>query len=891
MGGAAGSGVLRACSQHERDGPVIINTAPSRYFKKKQKNFEEDDGWDSDGAEEEPDSFEHFMLEAKGSRLQALKQKKKKKVLSGGEGSSLKFKEKSSGFDHESTFIEDREKRTTKQSKLRSRNSDGMNQGSLLLIKAIRDGESEDVARLLRDAPDTINEKDDYGQTPLFFATSTGNVELVIAMLDNKAEVECANKYGYTPLMRALAHGFVAIAAELTRGHADVDAKDHRRDSVLQVVARSGQVESAEWLLRQDAGAEQVNLHNDEGHTPLLTAVRSGNPVICHRLLSAKANPNLADVQGRTPILHALASNDLDLAVQLISSRADVNAEDEDGRSVLMSLVVNLLRHPEQRQSGMSGIAAALEARASVEAEDKNGCTPLIVGARQGEAMLCAILIAYGASASVVDDKDRTPLVIARTKGFSDVAKVLTEFGETRTVQSKYFDRLLLRAVYYGNSTATKALLDRGADISHTTKDGTELKSMASRLGHSGTLKVLKEAHKADRPAGSSKNNADTAKRKEALQVWLKELREGAQHASQLQVHCRNKDVDGILGLIDKMTQAPPSTDGMTFSADLIAKFVRDRLEIILRQVRQDLRVIRTAIRQQLIQKFGEDLLKWDRGTQGDEHELQKIMALGVNNVRGIKLSEFEASDHYTERLEDIQIKSIDPVLRLAYEIPSLYAEEVHAKKRFPADGEQRYIAPLQCPKCMLAYGNSKALKEHVKYCQSRVGEMEEEKFRKARLDVAESAINILEGTAHRYRAKGTNCQSIAQTVTSQRTSYRKSLPEAMPVLVGCSAFVEIVENVCWHREAQCMRAASEQSAKWGLNLTESSEDDVTRSLVCRACLVKQTSRMVQHRDGTRPCAVLCSACSFELGMKLKAGKDAICPGCHKLMSGTALLT
>lgn len=93
--------------------------------------------------------------------------------------------------------------------------------GSLILHEAIFNDNTELVYQILNNkelAQQTVNKKDKHGNTPLHLACMLGrSKEIVKALLDNKASIECKNLNRWAPFHEAISYGNRDVIALMTK--------------------------------------------------------------------------------------------------------------------------------------------------------------------------------------------------------------------------------------------------------------------------------------------------------------------------------------------------------------------------------------------------------------------------------------------------------------------------------------------------------------------------------------------------------------------------------------------------------------------------------------------------------------------------------------------------
>jgi ankyrin repeat protein len=165
-------------------------------------------------------------------------------------------------------------------------------------LRACRNGDFEKVIKGLVNGVN-VNRTDEYGSTPLHWASLFGYAEVVKILLDVGADFNLADKYGLTLLHRASLDGRAEVVKILLDKGADFNLTDKYERTPLQYASWKGRVEVVKILL--DAGAD-FNLADKDGRTLLHRASSSGRIEIVKILLNAGADINLVDNLGTKPI-------------------------------------------------------------------------------------------------------------------------------------------------------------------------------------------------------------------------------------------------------------------------------------------------------------------------------------------------------------------------------------------------------------------------------------------------------------------------------------------------------------------------------------------------------------------------------------------------------------
>ncbi len=202
----------------------------------------------------------------------------------------------------------------------------------LNLFNAIRNNDLPNIQNLLANGAN-VNAQDNYGYTPLLFATFHNRLEIIILLLENGADANIPDNSGNTPLLRATwRNNLEAIKILLAKG-ADPNIHNNHKNTPLIIAASNNHSDVMKLLINNGAN---INAQDIDGETPLIEAALGNNLEAMTILITKGADVNMPDYNGDTPLLKAVLGNKLDAMTMLIKYGADLNAQDQNKNTALM---------------------------------------------------------------------------------------------------------------------------------------------------------------------------------------------------------------------------------------------------------------------------------------------------------------------------------------------------------------------------------------------------------------------------------------------------------------------------------------------------------------------------------------------------------------------------
>lgn len=322
-----------------------------------------------------------------------------------------------------------------------------------LLLSAAKEGKWEDVAKLIGDKYQDLDEADeaDYcvGETTLFLASGKGNIAIVTSLIAARADVNKASQDGGSALVQA-ANG-----------------------------EEEGHTEVAKALV---AAGANLDVQSAPQKTALLCAMEKSSATAT-MLIAAKASLDLQDADGRTA-LHVSDGLNVDLVKALLSAGASPNIQDNDGKTALLESLM-CCRGDGQPTNGVA--LALASSGGDVNLVEKNNRGALAFAARKGYTDVVKALIASNASLDTqttgennsvvaIQEKAWTPLVYAALENHVNTLKVLIDSNANlNTLDKDSLPAALHAAILKEHSQIVKELIVAGAKVGVTNGDGKSL--------------------------------------------------------------------------------------------------------------------------------------------------------------------------------------------------------------------------------------------------------------------------------------------------------------------------------------------------------------------------------------------------------------------------------
>lgn len=284
-----------------------------------------------------------------------------------------------------------------------------------LLFDAIKGGDKIRVKELLLKGI-SPNIKDDIGNTPILYATTTtsllfDNIDVIHDLLKAGADMNVADSHGWTPLHFACKNGDVELVKVLVDSGADVLRVTNSHETPLAI----------------------AEAHHNDDIVSLIHNFEDQQHMHRHKELDPETYIPHTSVE---KLFHYTQTEDLELMKTIIkSSGVDPNIEDAQGWTALTVAADEGLVH---------SLRTLVELGADINKAERDGWTPLMFAASKGQYLITHTLLELGADPALHTVHGNYAHEIAFASGHDTVGKLLIERGLVRSIKLGEVEHVLL---------------------------------------------------------------------------------------------------------------------------------------------------------------------------------------------------------------------------------------------------------------------------------------------------------------------------------------------------------------------------------------------------------------------------------------------------------------
>ncbi|KAF4622733.1 hypothetical protein G7Y89_g14292 [Cudoniella acicularis] len=253
--------------------------------------------------------------------------------------------------------------------------------------------------------------------TALQLAVIKGHEEFAFFLLDNGADYEVAGPAGQNMLHYAGHSGLLRLFAWLVGQGMDPFIEDKQKLTPFHWAACENRVEICkEYLKLAKKHGKSLNLEQSVGETPLGCALRRGHPETAKLLIEAGADVHHRNGIGHSPLMFAPFVKDHTVFRSIVEKGVDINVRDHQDQITAL--------HVAAAKKDLAGCKLLVARGADIDAQTKDGWSPLIVAVDYHATEVVEFLLSAGADPSLKGEFGM--MIFEYAQNYAPVEKLLT---------------------------------------------------------------------------------------------------------------------------------------------------------------------------------------------------------------------------------------------------------------------------------------------------------------------------------------------------------------------------------------------------------------------------------------------------------------------------------